>query len=150
MSDGFTRSVTLPPRRRQTPALNAAVNAAPTPAATPRVRPKAIAVEPEDPRLAAISPAARALAIAHLVDGWLRDGTVANMTAAARLLKMTPCRVQQIDQLLSLSPVVQERVLLGEISPSVRDLTWLVRSDLWDDHDRWLQSLLKRAQPRCL
>ena len=124
--DRMSVSVKLAPRRPRTKAMDAVADIDSKPPRPPT--PDA----PRDLVLDAISAAASAIALAHLTDGWLRDGTVKSLTDAARRLRMTPSRVQQIHRLFGLSPNVQEAVLLGEIDVSVRELELASKVEEWN------------------
>ena len=54
---------------------------------------------------------ARVLALAHRWQGLLRDGTVRDQAALARLVGVTRARVTQVLDLLRLAPDVQEEIL---------------------------------------
>lgn len=53
----------------------------------------------------------RLLALAHRIDGMVRDGELDDMAEAARQLNLTRARVTQITNLLLLAPEIQEAIL---------------------------------------
>ena len=55
--------------------------------------------------------AARLLALAHKIDGMVRNGELDDMAEAARQLNLTRARVTQITNLLLLAPRIQEAIL---------------------------------------
>ena len=54
---------------------------------------------------------ARLLALAHRIDGMIRDGELDDLAEAARRLNLTRARVTQITNLLLLAPQIQEAVI---------------------------------------
>ena len=54
---------------------------------------------------------ARLLALAHWIDGMVRNGELDDMAEAARQLNLTRARVTQITNLLLLAPEIQEAIL---------------------------------------
>ena len=124
MSEKMTVRVVLSPKGRSTPVLDRASG----PSEAPR---------PDAP---AISAAAKALALAHLVERALLEGEVRSYKEAAQRLGISEARVNQLSALMSLSPRVVEAVLLGEIDASIRDLQWAARSVSWSDQEKWIGS----------
>src|SRR6202049_490318 len=64
---------------------------------------------------------ARLLALAHKLDGLLRQGTVANGAALARLGHVSRSRITQIMNLLYLAPDIQEFILFLPLTVRGRD-----------------------------
>ena len=75
----------------------------------------AAAVDAEPYRPAAPTALARRLALAHLVERLIEEGTVRDLADAARRLGITRARMSQIADLALLAIDVQERVLAGEL-----------------------------------
>ena len=99
-------------------------------AATPLQKPKSELV-------GLVARAARQLALAHHIERMVESGKLADYAAAARALGITRARLTQIMNLLLLAPVLQRRVLLGELDVSERALrattgepNWQVQLDL--------------------
>ena len=74
------------------------------------------------PKPSGPSRAARMLALAHHIERQIDDGAIPDYAAAARALGLTRARITQVMNLLLLAPEVQERVLVGELALSERDL----------------------------
>ncbi|MEQ9205892.1 MAG: hypothetical protein RLN78_00835 [Phycisphaerales bacterium] len=78
------------------------------------------------------------MALAIRYDGLLRDGTVQNQTELAHLAQVTQPRMTQIMNLLHLSPVIQEEILMlpaqerGRDRITERDLRPLTRVHSWE------------------
>ena len=68
---------------------------------------------------------ARLLALAHKLDGLLRQGTVAHGAALARLGHVSRARITQIMNLLNLAPDIQEQILFWPATERGRDLLHL-------------------------
>jgi hypothetical protein len=66
-----------------------------------------------------LSSVARLLALAHRLDGLVRDGTVANYAELARYASVTRARVSQIMNLLNLAPQIQEELLFLSSSDAI-------------------------------
>ncbi len=72
---------------------------------------------PERPQRGDVAPTgrvprvARLLALAHRIDGMIRNGELDDLADAARRLNLTRARVSQITNLLLLAPAIQEAVL---------------------------------------
>ena len=87
---------------------------------------------------------ARLLALAHKIDGMVRNGEIADYADAARRLGLTRARVTQITNLLLLAPEIQEAILDlpnitdGRDPVSERQLRRVVAEANWDRQlDRW-------------
>lgn len=143
----IVRSI-LPRAQWATRAMDSLADGGITPPASngKSTRPKPSAPAIPGPALASTTPAQKAIAIAHLVEDALLSGHVKNYSDAARRLGITKPRMHDYAALLVLSPRVQEAVLLREVDVSVRDLTWLARSDSWADHERWLASIVPASR----
>ena len=63
---------------------------------------------------------ARLLALAHKFQGMLDSGEVASMAELARLGRVSRARITQVMDLLMLAPEIQEEVLFGAASLSLR------------------------------
>tara|TARA_R110002072_G_scaffold292121_1_gene460586 strand:+ start:82 stop:519 length:438 start_codon:yes stop_codon:yes gene_type:complete len=78
------------------------------------------------------------MALAIRYDGLLRDGTVQNQTELAHLAQVTQPRMTQIMNLLHLSPLIQEEILMlpaqerGRDRITERDLRPLTRVHSWE------------------
>jgi hypothetical protein len=84
-------------------------------------------------RLASV---ARLLALAHRLDGLMRDGIVANFTELAQYASVTRARISQIMNLLNLAPIIQEQLLFLPAPEAVliteRSLQYLASVTDWD------------------
>jgi hypothetical protein len=89
---------------------------------------------------------ARLMALALRFDKLLREGAVASYADLARLGHVTPARVSQIMNLLSLAPDIQEQllflpltergrdpVILHQLQPIAQVLDWKKQRRLWQD-----------------
>jgi hypothetical protein len=89
---------------------------------------------------------ARLLALAHRLDGLMRDGIVANYTELAQYASVTRARISQIMNLLNLAPIIQEQLLFLPTTESIliteRSLRYLASVTSWDQ-----QSLLFEKLP---
>jgi len=79
---------------------------------------------------------ARMLALAWLLDDLIEDGQLAGFAEAARRLGVTRARVSQIAKLRWLAPVIQERVLSGELRASERSVRWVAAMASWVEQGR--------------
>ena len=70
---------------------------------------------PAEPKPDAPTVLARRLALAHLVERLIDDGTLRDLADAARHIGITRARMSQIADLALLPIDVQERVLAGEL-----------------------------------
>jgi len=78
------------------------------------------------------------LALAHRVDGMIRDGELKDLADAARAIGVTRARMTQITNLLLLAPEIQEAIL--DLPPvtqrrdfvSERSLRTIVAEPDWD------------------
>ena len=79
------------------------------------------------------------LALAHRIDGMIRDGEVDDLADAARRLGLTRARVTQIANLLLLAPAIQEAILdlapvtTGRDPISERQLRPIVAEPDWNE-----------------
>ena len=71
------------------------------------------------------------LALAHYVEPLVEQGTVASYADAARQLGVTRARMARTTNLLSLSPRLQEALLLGDLHLSQRRIGALVANPEW-------------------
>lgn len=78
-----------------------------------------------------VSPAARNLALAYLLDDLIEKGLIADFTAAARLLSVSQVRITHLMSLLLLAPTIQEAILAGTITPGDKQLRQLARVADW-------------------
>ena len=84
------------------------------PSATTVVR---VDFAPKTPQLRDVAPTGRVprvlrlLALAHRIDGMIRDGELDDLAEAARRLNLTRARLSQITNLLLLAPEIQEAIL---------------------------------------
>lgn len=111
--------------------LSVRVKLKPARAQTPEpVRPK----EPAKPAYARPerNRAANQLALAHHVQRLIDDGVLADYADVARRLGVTRARLTQIANLLLLAPVLQERVLKGELVATERALRAKVGEPNWE------------------
>ena len=83
-----------------------------------------------------VSRAARMLALAHYVEGLVEGSQVKGYAEAARQLGITRARMSQVMNLLNLSVLVQEELLLGTVHHSERRLRALVTNAEWVDNAR--------------
>ena len=82
------------------------------------------------------SRAARMLALAHYVEGLVESNQIKGYAEAARRLGITRGRMSQVMNLLSLSPTLQESLLLGSSHFSERRLRSVVAIPEWEvQHD---------------
>ena len=79
------------------------------------------------------SRVARMLALAHHVERLVEAGELESYSAAADALGLTRARLTQVMNLLLLAPEVQERILLGELDTSERDLRPVSQQAAWSD-----------------
>ena len=77
--------------------------------------------------------AARMLALAHHLDRLVEAGDLPDYAAAATALGVTRARLSQVLALLLLAPDIQERVLVGDLCASERDLRPVARTPCWAD-----------------
>lgn len=78
------------------------------------------------------SRAALQLALAHHIERQIDAGVIPDYAAAAKALGLTRARLTQVMGLLLLSPVLQERVLEGELSATEHGLRSAVKEPDWD------------------
>ena len=87
---------------------------------------------------------ARLLALAHKLDGLVRQGAIADYAALARLGHVSRPRISQIMSLLYLAPAIQEEILflprtvqgrdlihLRQLQPIAQALDWRRQRALW-------------------
>jgi hypothetical protein len=102
----------------------------------PRTRPKPMAVAATTSPSGRPPRLARLLALAHKLDGLVRNGTAKNYRELAELGHVSPARLSQILVLLNLAPVIQEYILFlsagegGFITES--ELRNIAREPRWD------------------
>ncbi len=77
--------------------------------------------------------AARLLSLAHHIEAQIESGELADYAQASRSLGLTRARLTQVMNLLLLAPEVQERILLGELDTSERDLRPVSQQAAWSD-----------------
>lgn len=97
---------------------------------------------------------ARALALAHRLDGLVRSGQVRDHEELARLGHVSPARICRYMTLLHLAPAIQEYLLFlasGEASPiSESGLRRIAREPMWDRQRAAFESLFGDNQARRL
>ena len=81
------------------------------PLPTPRTRPKPMAVAATTSPSGRPPRLARLLALAHRLDGLVRNGTAKTYRELAGLGHVSPARLSQILALLNLAPAMQEYIL---------------------------------------
>jgi len=108
-----------------------------------RTQPPKRSIEPGNvPRVS------RLLALAHHLDGLLRNGTVRNYADIARLSRLTRARVTQIMNLLLLAPDIQEQILFlprttrGRDPVRERNVRPIAAQPLWSEQRRLWRQLL--------
>ena len=84
------------------------------------------------PRSSGPSRAARMLALAHHIARQIDEGAIPDYATAAQALGLTRARLTQVMNLLLLAPEVQERIAVGEISVSERDLRRVSAEPDWN------------------
>jgi hypothetical protein len=89
---------------------------------------------------------ARLLALAHRIDGMIRDGEMRDLADAARRLGLTRARITQVMNLLLLAPTIQEEILAlplvrrGRDPISERQLRCIVTEPNWKQQKKaWRQ-----------
>ena len=95
------------------------------------------------------------LALAHHVERLVESGELSNYAAAARALRLTRARFTQVLNLLLLTPIIQERLLLGALDISERRLRAVCRESCWENQAGGLRTPCPRhpeslptSQPR--
>jgi hypothetical protein len=78
------------------------------------------------------------LALAHHVEQQIEAGVIADYSSAASALGVTRARLSQVMSLLLLAPEIQERIAVGEMGVSERDLRAVVSRPLWSEQQRTL------------
>jgi hypothetical protein len=73
------------------------------------------------------------LALANHVEDQIEAGTIADYSEAAGALGVTRARLSQVTALLLLAPEIQERILVGELRMSERDLRHVAALPLWSE-----------------
>ncbi len=105
---------------------------------------------PPRPTMSRLPRATRALIQAHLLTRMLRDSTVANLAALARVLGLTRARVTQLTALTFLAPDIQEEILFltpvarGVDPISEHRLRDVVRHADWQEQRRQWRALQAR------
>ena len=74
---------------------------------------------------------ARMLALAHHVERQVEGGAIPDYASAAAALGVTRARLSQVMSLLLLAPEIQQRIALGEIAVSERDLRRVSAEPEW-------------------
>ena len=87
----------------------------------------------------------RLLALAHRIDGMIRNGELDDLADAARRLNLTRARVTQIMNLLLLAPEIQEAILdlplvtngrdpitERQVRPIVAEADWNQQMEIWN------------------
>jgi hypothetical protein len=92
---------------------------------------------PRQPRFS--DRTARMLALAHHVEILVEEGSLPDYAAAARILGVTRARMTQVMNLLLLAPDIQDRLLLGTLTPPERQLRLALRSADWDSQGPTIQ-----------
>ena len=70
---------------------------------------------------ASVPRVARLLALAHKIDGMVRNGEIEDYAEAARRLNLTRARVTQVMNLLLLAPAIQEAIVGMPLVTNGRD-----------------------------
>jgi hypothetical protein len=78
---------------------------------------------------------ARLLALAYHVDRLVERGELPSHAAAARAIGVSKARISQVMNLLSLSPRIQEQILLGQLCMSERQIRRVLRSPDWENQE---------------
>lgn len=65
---------------------------------------------------------ARLLSLAHYIEAQIASGELADYAQASRSLGLTRARLTQVMNLLLLAPTIQERIAVGELDVSERNL----------------------------
>lgn len=106
------------------------------------------AAPPKPPPRRVPTRAARLLALAHRIDGLVRDGKMTDYAEVALVAGLTRARISQITDMLFLAPPIQERVLCetkperGRERYGERHLRQIVRDHDWDRQVHAFESLL--------
>lgn len=93
------------------------------------------------------------LALAHHCEELVRSGQVKDDASLAALGRASRARISQIMKLLTLTPSIQEEILLlpprsaSNRSITERDLRTLVREPRWDRQRALFEQLLPKAEP---
>ena len=93
--------------------------------------------------------AARLLALAHRIDGLVRDGKMTDYAEVALVAGLTRARISQIVDLMLLAPSIQERVLCetkperGRDRYGERHLRQIIRDHDWDRQLKAFERLLE-------
>lgn len=94
--------------------------------------------------------AARLLALAHRIDGLVRDGKMTDNAEVALVAGLSRARVSQIVDLMYLAPAIQERVLRetkperGRERYGERHLRAIIRDHDWDRQLKAFEQLTAR------
>jgi len=88
------------------------------------------------------------LALAHHVEALVEDGVLADYAAAARLLGVTRARMSQVLNMLYLSPVIQERLLLGTLDVPKRRLRLALHLAHWEDQSAAIPNSPSRSHTK--
>ena len=79
-----------------------------------------------------VSPVARRLALAYLLDRMVEAGEVRSYTEGAKIFAVSRARMAQIMNLLRLSAQIQESLLLGTLHLTERRARELKRDPYWE------------------
>ncbi len=74
---------------------------------------------------------ARMLALAHHIERQVDAGEIGSYSDAAAALGLTRARVTQVTRLLLLAPVIQARLLTGDLGATERSLRTVVIEPNW-------------------
>ena len=80
-----------------------------------------------------VKKVAQMLALAHHIEQLIEAGQLTCNADASRTLGLTRARMTQVMNLMLLSPVIQERVLTGELKATERALRPMVATAEWSD-----------------
>jgi hypothetical protein len=97
---------------------------------------------PPKPRRPRTDPArvARMLALAHHIERQIEIGAIPDYASAASAIGVTRARLSQIASLLLLAPEIQERIAVGEIAASERDLRRVSAEPEWSKQTAMLSN----------
>jgi hypothetical protein len=100
---------------------------------TPKPAPGRKVKPPPRPRRPRTDPArvSRMLALARHVEQQIEGGAVPDYASAAAALGITRARLSQVISLLLLAPEIQERIAVGDIAVSERDLRHVAAEPEW-------------------
>lgn len=96
-------------------------------------RPRAASKAPVPVRASGPTRLARTLALAHYIERLVEAGDLPDYATAAAALSVTRARLSQLLALPLLSPKAQERVLIGELRATERELRGMVTKADWSE-----------------